>query len=430
MYPAIVLNVSADTLSTELAPWVAYLTPDSSIERAIRVAPGVWDRATVYGASGSRRAGSPSLAVGITASPWLPAYVTYPVYVGSGPDSCYVYYNSFTPSTISTPEQANATTTYCYGTSVAGCPTADVHVVWIQGDSVYYSRRASSTWSMPAPVSSSSGQYITEPAYNPSLEGYGDSLHCVWRGPHDAANRNYTGAVWRRSMRFSPPSWNSPWPVSAAPDSISDFPVMTTDFATLWHQQSTTENYDIWGRFGGLSPERFFETSLMSKYPHTEGYWVTPGLSFACDVVWTEQTPYTDPPEYEVRFDDHDYQYSLGLGKGDDYEPGTYYVAELGQSEPSPYCLSRGGYARFESWHVDTSSSALRYELPYLDPRRTFQLRAIVYHEGRDSLCADVRCDSGDWHRLRVGPHAPDTVWVPVPRRLYRNDGRLPAVYP
>jgi hypothetical protein len=63
--------------------------------------------------------------------------------------------------------------------------------------------------------------------------------------------------------------------------------------------------------------------------------------------------------------------------------------------------------------------------LPYLDPRRTFRLRAVLYHEGNDTLCADVRCDSGDWVRVHVGPRTPDTVWVDVPRRLYRQDGKV-----
>jgi len=418
-YPAIALNMQvADTL---LAPWVVYLTPDSSIMRAIRTAPGVWDQAAIYTASGSRRAGSPSLAVGITANPWLPAYVTYPVYVGSGPDSCYVYFNSFTPSTISTPEFVHATTTYCYGTSVAANPDGYQHVVWIRSDSVFYSKRAGGSWTAPFLVSQPSGILDPQPAANPALEAYGDSLHCVWRGPHDALRRNYTYAVCRRSKRFANVGWESPWRVSYAPDSVSDFPVMTTYYATAWHQESTTENYDIWGEFLGYAPQRFFQTSLMSRYPHVTGYWYNDGgqTRFKCNVIWTEETS----TEYAVDFGvvNHDFL----LLKGDDHEPGTYYAAKLGQSEPSPYCRSRGGYAQYESWNVDTSSSVLTYELPYLDPRGTFQLRAIIYHEGKDSLCADVRCDSGDWIRVHVGPRTPDTVWVQVPKRLYRNDGRM-----
>jgi photosystem II stability/assembly factor-like uncharacterized protein len=418
MDPAMVLNVGSGALT----PWVVYLTPDSSIMRAVRTDPGVWDIASVFTATGTAKAGAPSVAAGVAMAPYLTAYVVYPVYSGYPTRFNYIYFNTITPSVSSPEVVSSAGLTYCYGASVAGNPDAAVHVCWIQGQSVYYSKRTSGTWSAPTQKSSSQPPIVTEPASNPSVEGYGDSLHCVWRGPHSALTGDYTGAIWRRSMLFSPQTWNTPWRVSQAPDSISDFPVMTTYFATVWHQESSTENYDIWGKFGGNTPQRFFQTSLMSRYPHATGYWYTQNgqTRFMCDVVWTEEA---DPDVHEVRFDT--VTHASLLLKGDECEPGTYYAAELGQSEPSPYCLSRGGYARFESWNVDTSASMLRYELPYLDPRGSYQLRAIIYHEGRDSLCANVRCDSGDWVQVRAAPHVPDTVWVQVPKRLYQHSGKI-----
>ena len=110
--------------------------------------------------------------------------------------------------------------------------------------------------------------------------------------------------------------------------------------------------------------------------------------------------------------------------KGND-EPGTYYAAELGQPEQSPYCLSRGGFARFESWSTDTSATGLTYQLPYLDPRRVYKLRAVLYHEGEGTWDADLRCDSGPWHRVRVAPNVPDTFWLQVPKALYKSDARI-----
>ncbi len=415
-YPAIVLNV--DTEGGGWAPWVVYQTPDSSIMRAIRTAPGVWDHATIYAASGSRRAGSPSLAVGISANPWLPAHVTYPVYVGSGPDSSYVYYNSFTPSTVSMAELANQTTTYCYGTSVAGCPSADVHVAWIQGDTVCYKKRTNGWPAQPYQVSSTSGQYINEPASNPSLEGYGDSIYCVWRGPNTAGG--FPGEVWRRGR------WLGGWWVVPSNESWSsvlesDFPVMGTNYASFWHEEVTRTNYDPWVRLLPFPPQPLFQTALMSRYPHVDCYW--PSMqTFKCNAVWTEQLSVT-PPLYEVRFGVR--QWPPFFGKGAGYEPATYYAAELGQPEQSPYCLSRGGYAKLGSWDLDTSRTMLTYRLPYLNPRQTYKLRAVIYHEGKKSWSADVRCDSGQWFRVHVNPHTPDTVWVQVPKRLYESDARI-----
>jgi len=110
-----------------------------------------------------------------------------------------------------------------------------------------------------------------------------------------------------------------------------------------------------------------------------------------------------------------------------DYEAGLYYAADLGRPEQSPYCLSRGGYAEFESWLVDTSATGLTYQLPYLDPRRSYKLCAILYHEGDSTWNAQVRCDSGPWHRVRVEPGVPDTFWLQVPKTLYKRDARIIA---
>jgi len=120
---------------------------------------------------------------------------------------------------------------------------------------------------------------------------------------------------------------------------------------------------------------------------------------------------------------------TLGKGLGPclhkDYELGLYYAAALGQPEQSPYCLSRGGFAQFESWNADTSATGLTYRLPYLDPRRTYRLRAVLYHEGDGTWKADWRCDSGPWSHVKVAPRVPDTIWVKVPKPAYTNDARI-----
>jgi len=115
----------------------------------------------------------------------------------------------------------------------------------------------------------------------------------------------------------------------------------------------------------------------------------------------------------------------LGADPRKDYEPASYYAAELGQPEQSPYCLSRGGYAQFESWNTDTSATALTYRLPYLDPRRVYKLRAVLYHEGDSTWSADLRCDSGPWFRVKANPRVPDTLWVQVPKPYYKKDARI-----
>jgi len=120
----------------------------------------------------------------------------------------------------------------------------------------------------------------------------------------------------------------------------------------------------------------------------------------------------------------HSFQSDL-LVTSANYEPALFYAADLGRPKQSPYCLSRGGFVQFESLNADTSATGLTYQLPYLDPRRTYKLRAVLYHEGDGAWKADLRCDSGPWFHVKVGPRVPDTVWVQVPKRMYDRDARI-----
>jgi len=120
----------------------------------------------------------------------------------------------------------------------------------------------------------------------------------------------------------------------------------------------------------------------------------------------------------------HSFQSDL-LVTSANYEPALFYAADLGWPEQSPYCLSRGGFAQFESWNADTSATALTYRLPYLDPRRVYRLCAVIYHEGKKSWSANVRCDSGDWTLVKSEPGVPETLWLKVPRKLYKRDARI-----
>jgi|GEM_PF-607407 len=422
--PVIVLNGEG------FNPWIAYLTPDSSIFRTIRDALGVWNMAPVFQSHDDARAGAPSMASSAIAasSPDPLAYVTYPVYDGS---DNYICFNVFSADSVFQPTDTldAAGTTPCYGASVAVTALDLIHVAWIRDQSVIYRQRDTlSVWSPPYQISSPSVWPVTEPASHPSLEAYGDYVHCVWRGPYDESN--LTGEIWQRSRRLpeSVSVWHTPLNQSESPLVESDFPVMTMSFATVWHEQVAKESTDIWGKFvWDLGSEPFFSSPLPSRYPHVDGYWVPGRYEFVCNTVWTESLE--QPPWHKVEFGTHHYIPTLGKGFGpgphDDYEPALFYAADLGRSEQSPYCLSRGGFAQFESWNADTSATGLTYQLPYLDPRRVYKLCAVIYHEGKKSWSANVRCDSGAWTLVKSEPGVPETLWLKVPRKLYKRDARI-----
>ncbi len=427
--PAIALN---GLIGIEgLVPWVAYLTSNGSIMRAIQVTPETWDKAVIFQGSPGISAGAPSLAASpfVGTLPGPEAHVVYPVGFGSPPLDHYVYFNTFSPLGMTGPEVVDAPGMMpCYSASIAATPGSAVNVCWIRGQRVFYRQRTDSTWSFPWPISSPVPP-ATEPASNPSLEAYGDYVYCVWHGPNDAGG--FPGDVWQRSrwLNWPPQQWANPSNQSQTPSQESDFPVMTTNFVTVWHEQVSQDNTDIWGKFAlDMFPQPFFVSPLPSRYPHVDGYWGPGTGQFVCNTVWTEMRDQM-LPLYEVKSGVRIWYPSLGKGLGvdphDGYEPGSYYAAELGRPEQSPYCLSRGGYAKLGSWAVDTSGKVLAYQLPYLDPRQVYKLRAIIYHEGKETWSAAMRCDSGAWSLLKSLPGVPDTVWLRVPRQSYKQDARI-----
>jgi hypothetical protein len=422
MYPAVV-SLGWNGVPGS-GPWVVYLTPEGSIIRAIRMSPGSWNQAVVFLATEQVRAGAPSAYADYVAIPYVNVYVAYPVDSVSSPTSySSICFNVVTQASVSPRELVDGpfpSPVSCYGASVVANPAAGIHVCWIRGQRVYYSQRTLFTpWTFPAPISSPVPSYITEPASNPSMEAWGDFVYCVWRGPN--TNGVFPGDVWQRAKYVGSVIWDpTTYDRSQSPGLESDFPVMGTDRATFWHEEVTAVNYDPWVAYDGLPPHYLFQTPQMSRYTHV--YCYSPTLNiFQCDAVWTEQIPVT-PPLYEVRFGVVTWPPGPSLGNG--REIASYYEAKVGQPTPSPYCLSRGGYGDFDSWKSDTSGTVLSYQLPYLDPRMVYKLRAILYHKGKESWDADIRCDSGPWHRIRVGQNAPDTCWLQVPKALYK-DGRI-----
>jgi hypothetical protein len=423
MYPAVVslgwMGVPGS------GPWVVYVTPQGSIIRAIRMSSGSWNQVVVFMATDSLHAGAPSAYPDYVAIPYVNVFVAYPVdSVGSPTSYSSIYFNVVTQANVSPRERVDGpwpSPISCYGASVVANPAAGIHVCWIRDQSVYYNTRTMLTpwlmWPVRVSVPDPYG-HVTEPASNPSMEAWGDNVYCAWHGPNN--NGGFPGDVWRRAKWLGSAIWDPTDNKSSSPNLESDFPVVGTYYATFWHEEVTSTNYDPWLRRENHMPEYLFQTSQMSRYSHVYCYFPTM-TSFTCDAVWTEQVP-VSPPKYEVRFGTRQWS-PLSLAGGDG-ELASYYEVKLGQPTPSPYCLSRGGYGNFDSWNADTSVSALSYQLPYLDPRMVYMLRAILYHKGKESWDADVRCDSGPWHRIRVGQNAPDTFWLQVPKALYK-DGRI-----
>ena len=418
-YPAVILN-------EDHAPWVVYVTPGGDIERAIRESECNWSYATVFDAEGELHAGPPSLAPGYIGVPLPPgAYVVYSVFHEDPPTDCWVYFNEFTETQVGLQETVRHTPSEPFALSpcVAATPAPGgdiIHVSWQEEPAIWYKVRGDPLWpGSPARVSMEV-EPQSEPAGHASLEPYGDRVYCVWHGPDEEGG--FPGDVWLNSRQLGQ-GWELPGDQSCSAGDESDFPVMTTDYVSVWHEETVDPNFDIWARFiDRPGAEPLFETGEWpSLYPHVASFWeLDPPHAFHCQTVWTETTGNPELP-YEVTFGDY-------VREGEDamcYEPASFYGVEVGMPEPSRYCMRRGGFRQYRSVRVDSAAAELTYRLPYLNPRYAYLLRAVIYHEGRDNWTAELRGDTAVWVRVSSRPNVPETVWVRIPKQAYQRDAQV-----
>jgi hypothetical protein len=417
-YPAVIVN----DVGGGLGPWVAYVSADSSLVQAIRQGEGDWSYDTIFDALPVEQSvGPPSYAPCYLAPQEdVPAAcAAYPVYIPSG--NCWIHFSVSTQLGVEYDTVLRESSTADFP-CVAVTPGDIAHVSWQEGEeherAIYYMAYGEGGWSDTVRVSTSTPPHpISEPAAHASLEAYADFVYCVWRGPADP------GDVWRGSrwLQNPPQQWYDPDTQNCTADRESDYPVMTTEYVSVWHEQvGVGGNYDIWARYVDRpAPDPLCETEPRSWFPHVTSYCEEEPPRFHCLTVWTEET--NIPEMFEVVFCDSVPPSAFAEG----HEPGSFYAVEVGGPKPSPYCTRRGGFREYRLFRADTSASELTYVLPYLSPRRAYLLRAVFYHEGKESWSAELRGDSSPWAKVAARPNVPETVWVRIPRETYRKDTRV-----
>ncbi|MEO0077226.1 MAG: T9SS type A sorting domain-containing protein [candidate division WOR-3 bacterium] len=327
----------------------------------------------------------------------------------------------------------------CYSPSIAVTPGDYIHIVWqrdVDDGKIFYKTTLEKVhpddirqgrlpeWSEPYRVSYYS-IFPTEPASNPFVEAYGEYVYAAWRGPNE--NGEFPGDIWRRARKvWAPPEeWLPPENKSKTRDNESNYPVMSTNFVTVWQEQVDENNWDIWGKFETDSNSQpLFQTEKSSKYPHINSYWdPNPNIlpTFYCNTIWTEKR--TGGPPYELRFGQYKYVVE-GIGDEKIKSP-PYYIITIGEADASPYCINRDGYLTYGSYSVDYGDENLKYKLPYLNPQYDYLMRAIVYRTGVGNWLEDVYVDSTLTASILSEPYQPETVWINVPKEFYEYDAEI-----
>jgi hypothetical protein len=262
------------------------------------------------------------------------------------------------------------------------------------------------------------GQY--EPAFSPSLEGFGDSVYLVWRSKEQG---DPFGMVWRAQRHVEdPPPW---YPYQFVdydePVAYSDCPQQSTRWAHAWQERDSQTDEDIWANLFMFPPTiPLWEDPLPSLYPNIVAeLTVIPEEPLLLYAAWTNQVQ-SGPHPYEVRFECDTFY----PPPQDGHRDFAYYDAQVGDSVKSRYCLARDGFKRWRDRSVDFGRDSLKYRLCYMNPNYDYKLMAVLFQVARDTWEQSFAFDGVPVAKVRLRPEVPETVLVYVPREAYAKDFR------
>jgi len=319
-----------------------------------------------------------------------------------------------------------------YTPSVASTPGGEqgpeyVHVSWCvqpdpQNDQQLYYKLIIPPDGEEGPVRVTDLHPECEPAFNPSVEGYGDSVYVVWRAKEQGdpcgmvfrAQRTLEGPFWQPFLHvdLDDPSFNH---------SYTDCPQMSTRWAHVWHERKSTTANDVWANLFMQPPTvQLCDDLLQSMYPSSVAEFPTaaPEQFLALYTVWTNEIELGGP--YKVKFQCDTFYPPTQDG----FRGFAYYDAQVGDSVESRYCMARDGFKRWRDYSVDFGRDSLRYRLYYLNPNYDYRVMAVLFHIGRSIWEQGLAIDSVQVAKVRFRPEIPETVLVCIPRETYAKDFR------
>jgi hypothetical protein len=395
---------------------------------------------TVYDGNDSTTwAGAPAIAMGTIPVNSIPpnyapldfAYITYTIYEGEEmPDmpSSPPYtstYSCVKLSVLDTIDMENYSLDEGDGEKPVGDPAiavtpADyIHIVWQKEDEIWYTTNLDvitySNWkNIQMHESMNISESPEELSLHPFVESYGDKLYVAWK-------EGEPGEIYRRMRDLSSEQemkWDDPVNISNSANDESDYPVLATSDVVVYQEMAYQEElgdstFDILAWING-DVENLSETENQSKYPNI--IVEPPSLNSAnifIDALWTEEL--VPDTLYEARFLRYEY--------GDEQDDFCKYISvSVGDTAASPYCEQRDGRIDYGEFACDYDNSSLIYNIPYLNPKSNYLLRAVVYKEGSQSGQEEVYVDSTSVAEVTYEPYIPETVSVIIPKETYAND--------
>lgn len=250
----------------------------------------------------------------------------------------------------------------------------EIHVVWEDNNKIKYrSRTASGTWGNQETVSPNN-------SHHPSIEVSGTNVYVVWErfGNIEYCYAVYTNGshYWSKIGDFES-SYSLDYPVFTGGSAMSCFAdVNGKGEIYFWYNAGT----------GWTGPINISNSQdVESNYPHMVHKQTLDRTTVY--FAWTEN----DDPVFDIKL----VTYAFG-GSNPDADL-AFYIAEAGDTTPSPFNRHREGYLHYGAefyQQIDYDSEYLEYQYEMLDPDKEYVLAAYAYQEGYGNLSITIKIDN------------------------------------
>jgi len=419
-------------VGAEGCPWICYTTGANLLAKinTDHTIPGRWKKVLIipdtWGEIQAESISAPALHLSVYRGASALGELGYVVCALKGGSKSYIYFGAFDSLGVyyrTVLDSGDVTEP-----AIAITPKDFLHIVWRKADRIYYVTTLTGitpedirgggqpSWSQIAPISRPI-EPVTEPASNPFVEAEGEWVYVVWRGPNEEGNPNF-GEIWQRKGQIRPgqlPQWFDPKNMSRTLNNESNYPTMSTGTAVVW-QESLPGNYEIYANIMTAFDERVVNISNTpgnSFFPHTNLLPAPPCVpqDWQLFSIWTEESiPGTI---YRIKFSDYYFP-----GPPPDTAVSSLSIS-AGNPEPSPYCLARDSFIDFGEISIDYANLNLAYRLPYLHPKKSYLLQAVVYQDTSGFHRERLVFEDGGGRTVESYPGEPETLWVIIPAGTY-----------
>jgi hypothetical protein len=273
-----------------------------------------------------------------------------------------------------------------------------LHAAWQRTDTIAYATRyrVSSwvVWSLP-PMSGDGLE-----SAQPYVEAYGNNIYIIWQKKYPTLEDAFYGYRPFGNNQFTRQN------ISTSSSTKSIYPTIANGFFKVYADELNSP-WDIYYKVNPADdPVNISQTSTTSQYPQTCAKFDSPTARYIY-TAWQEN----NASPYLIKTKKIQHQDPTFL---------AYLTSPNGQSQASPYNVSRDAYNGTGTVPVDIGYSSLSYRFRLL-PGYYYQIKTTAYQNQSGTWKETVKLDNGNPLLIQYGPNMPQLIEAWIPSILYED---------